>query len=62
MIKDLILKMYIHGQDDDLRVIIGIEKNHKIELKKIMQTLDNMTDDEIKEMEKQLKEVSKLKG
>ena len=57
MLKDSVLKLYFYGKEEEIKMIIGISISERFSLKRLQSKIDEMTEEQQKDIEKFLDEL-----
>ena len=57
MLKDSVLKLYFYGKEERIKMIIGISISERFSLKRLQSKIDEMTEEQQKDVEKFLDEL-----
>ena len=57
MLKDSVLKLYFYGKEERIKMIIGIEISERFSLKRLQSKIDEMTEEQQRDVEKFLDEL-----
>lgn len=58
MLKDSVLKLYFYGKEEEIKMIIGISISERFSLKRLQSKIDEMTEEQQKDVEKFLDELA----
>ena len=57
MLKDSVLKLYFYGKEEEIKMIIGISISERFSLKRLQSKIDEMTEEQQKDVERFLDEL-----